>query len=372
MSTADHTYAADGTVLGQDTRSRFPRLLFLPSGYGSSGTTTAVLADCLSGEGWTATDSRSMVRVGTEPGRRISWIPGPIRRVAVNLQTLIRQIQAHDLVHISCHETWQIVREAIPSLVLARFFGKKVLLHFVSAEIERLLESKRKWLLPFLRLADGIVVGSRYLQKVFGRVGLSAVAITRPLVIADVNHRTLRDIQPRILVNCPLEADLNVTTAIKAFRLVKQKYPRTELVIAGDGSRRDELERLVRHHSLYGVEFRGSLTDSETAELYQSCDLYLHSPVVDESPASLARAFAAGLPVVATDADGLLHMVRDGVNALLAVVGDHVGLADAVIELIENPELTEKLSRRGRVEARKYAWPRLRQDWVNLYRGLVV
>ena len=63
-------------------------------------------------------------------------------------------------------------------------------------------------------------------------------------------------------------------------------------------------------------------------------------------------------------------MVRDGVSALITAAGDHVAVADAIIELVENPELTGKLSRQGVGEARKYSWVRMRQDWVNLYTGL--
>jgi glycosyltransferase involved in cell wall biosynthesis len=74
--------------------------------------------------------------------------------------------------------------------------------------------------------------------------------------------------------------------------------------------------------------------------------------------------------VVATDADGVLHMVRDRQSAMVSAVGDHVGLADRIIELIEDPALTEKLSINGRFEAQKYTWSRVRQDWVNLYSNL--
>ncbi len=100
--------------------------------------------------------------------------------------------------------------------------------------------------------------------------------------------------------------------------------------------------------------------------------MYLHPAVVDESPAGLVKAFAAGLPVVAADADGVLHLVRDSFSGLLVAVGDHVGLADSMIELVENTELTEKLSLQGKIEARKHTWSRLRQDWVNLYANIGV
>jgi glycosyltransferase involved in cell wall biosynthesis len=294
------------------------------------------------------------------------------RQTIDRFKQLVAHIPASDLVHIECHSAAQTVSEALPSLVLARFFGKKVVLQFTSADIERLLESRRKWLMPFLKMADRLVVGSRYLQKVFNRAGLNATVLARPLLLGRLEHRTIKRVQPRILVNCPLEADFNVAGAIKGFRLLKQKYPRSELLIVGSGGKRACLERIVDDLSISGVEFMGELKPREEDELYHECDLYLHPAVVDESPTGLVKAFAAGLPVVAADADGLLHMVRNGFSGLLVAVGDHVGLADSMIELVENNELTEKLSLQGKIEARKHTWSRLRQDWVNLYATIAV
>jgi glycosyltransferase involved in cell wall biosynthesis len=254
---------------------------------------------------------------------------------------------------------------------MARFFGKRPVLHFVSAEIEPLLERYRRWLIPVLRLADTAVVGSRYLQKVLGRIGVPVRMVTQPVALDGITHQVRRKLQPKILVSTSLEPDLNVQLAIKAFRLVKQKYPRCELVVVGDGSERVRLEQLVARHRLFGVEFKGALEEAESVQMYQQCDLFLHAPLVDESPIALVRALAAGLPVVTSDADGITHMVRDRVNALIVPMGDHVGLADAVIELVENQELCERLSAQGRAEAEKYVWARVRQDWVNLYKGMV-
>ena len=51
-------------------------------------------------------------------------------------------------------------------------------------------------------------------------------------------------------------------------------------------------------------------------------------------------------------------------------INDHAAIADRVIELIEDNELTEKLSNQGKEEVKKYSWSRVRQDWVNLYMKL--
>jgi len=370
MNSTDYSYVARNIALSREAQNRYPRVLFLPWSVGDSDEGPEAMARGLNAEGWKVTLEPEAMSISRAPVERLIRFPSWISRKLRGLQSMIRSIPKCDLVHISCQSVHQIVREGLLSLVLARFFGKKVVLNFSSAETERLLEQRGKWLMPFLKLADTIVVGSRYLQKVFSRADLETSILVRPRALETIRHRTRTKLQPRILVDCALEPDLNVGCAIRAYKLVKQKYPRAELIVVGDGSERSKLESLIERDNFHNVEFRGKLSRAETVELYHGCDLFLHTPLTDESPTSLVRAFAAGLPVVLTDADGLLHMVRDGVSALVATVGDHVAVADMIIELIENPELAEKLSQQGRGEAVKYTWTRVRQDWVNLYTGL--
>jgi glycosyltransferase involved in cell wall biosynthesis len=285
-------------------------------------------------------------------------------------RSLARAIQRHPIIFLQAGSEASLLGLALPVIVLSRFFGKKVLLRLTTADIELLLDRRERFVVPLLKQASEVIVGSRYLQKSLARSRVSATVLVSPVSLDGVSHRVIEQLQPRILMTAPLNVDNNPLCALRAFRLVKQKYPRAELIIAGNGPLRASIERGVKANRLFGVEFVAASSPAETARLYTECDLYLNSSSVDETPPGLARAFAAGLPVVVTDADGLLPMVRERVNALIAPVNDHVGLADRIIELIENPALTATLSRAGASEAQKYSWSRVRQDWVNTLTGL--
>ena len=370
MSSQDNIWTAGQELVTAGIARGTPRVLFLEPIGQLSATSLALIAACLSQEGWTTTvwhthsDSRT-------PAPLESRFPPWLGRSIGNLKPLLSSLRSHDVVHIPCDSPSQIVRQALPAIILTRFFGRKPVLHFVSVGVEQLLDRHRRWVAPILRLADCAVAGSRYVQRALGRIGLEVRLLPQPVEVDSKTHRVRRKLQPRILVNTRLEPDLNVAAAIKAFRLVKQKYPRAELVIVGDGSQRAHLVNLVASGNINGVEFLGFQESADLLEIYDECDLFLHCPLVDESPVALVQAFASGLPIVTTDADGLLHMVRDKTNALVAPLGDHVKLSDAMIELVENQELCERLSLQGRAEAEKYLWSRVRQDWVNLYKGMV-
>ena len=381
MTGPDKSIAVQPGELEAQTDSVYPRILYVRCGAtcpdGSTPTARPALIEGLAGESWTV----GFHEAGA--GSSVDWARPALRAIAARvrakfafLKHLVRSIPRYDVVHIeaSGHATSgtrTIARLALPTLILTKFFGKQAILQFSGAEAETFLDRQGAWFHPVLKAADRIVVGSRYLQKAVGHARLEARRINAAIDTSTVVHRVIRQPQPRILLVSPLERAYNVSCAIRAFGLVKQKYPRAELLIVGEGSRGPALQRLVRDSNLWGIEFLGECSAEQTRALYPDTDLYLHSASVDESPASFIQAFAAGLPIVTTDADGLLHMVRDRHNALIATVGDHVGLADRIIEMIETPDLTEKLSRQGKREADCYAWSRVRQDWVNLYTELV-
>jgi len=366
----DHSWAAVTPAAAVRDIKTTPRVLFLRLS-GERSRYAANIADCLSGEDWPASVWEASQIERSVIGSRFLRFLQPFEQVGSDLRALVRELPSSDIVHIPCDSPRQLIREALPALILARFFAKRPVLHFVGADIDLLLEQHRRWLAPILRLSSAAAVGSRHLQKVLGRAGLPAKLLAAPLTFPGITHRVRQRLQPKILIDTALELDLNVQASIRAFRLVKQKYPRAELVILGGGSQRNNLEELVRQSRINGVEFLGVVDWAQRVELYNTSDLFLHAPLLDESPPAIVAAFAAGLPVVVSDCDGLLHMVRDRVNALVVPMSDHAALADAMLELVENQELCERLSAAGRTEAEKFVWSRVRQDWVNLYKTMV-
>ena len=284
---------------------------------------------------------------------------------------LIGMIPTHKLMLVRCLDGRSLMGRAVPAVVLGRFFGKGVILQLRTPEFEELLTRHRRWLMPALRLADRIVVGSRYLERILDRAHLPVNRLADPVTADASAYRPVGKLQPKVLVDVALEPHHQVGLAVKAFRLVKQKYPRAELVITGSGTHLGRLERMVDDLNLAGVTFGVDLTAEELQAARSECDIYVNPSAQEESPSGMIEAMASGLPVVCTDADGLLHLVRDGVSGLIVPMGDYVGLADSIIELIENNELTERLSREGLAEAKKHTWARVRQDWVNLFHQIV-
>jgi phenylacetate-CoA ligase len=71
--------------------------------------------------------------------------------------------------------------------------------------------------------------------------------------------------------------------------------------------------------------------------------------------------------VVATATGGIPDMVQDGVDAILTPPGNPEALADAVLQVAQDPELASKLGHAAIENAQKYRWPEIRARLSELY-----
>jgi glycosyltransferase involved in cell wall biosynthesis len=108
------------------------------------------------------------------------------------------------------------------------------------------------------------------------------------------------------------------------------------------------------------------------AALYDEADIYLNASEIDNMPLSLMEAFAAGLPVVTTDAGGIPFIAEHGRNALVVSRGDEASLAENAVRLVQEPRLAIELADSARSDCEnRYTWEAVRDDWLNAYRSVM-
>ena len=88
-------------------------------------------------------------------------------------------------------------------------------------------------------------------------------------------------------------------------------------------------------------------------------------------PLSILEAFASGLPVVTTDAGGIVDMVSHRSNGLLASMNDHETLAAHVLELLANPSFALVLARTAVRGIDCFQWRFVRPQWLAVYRNVL-
>lgn len=89
-------------------------------------------------------------------------------------------------------------------------------------------------------------------------------------------------------------------------------------------------------------------------------------------PKVLLEAASCGRPIVATDTPGCREVVRNGENGLLVPVRSTVELADAIQNMIENPELRQKMGARGReIVVSEFAIEKVISETMTVYKELL-
>lgn len=116
------------------------------------------------------------------------------------------------------------------------------------------------------------------------------------------------------------------------------------------------------------VTFLGSRDQTELPYYYSAAEM-MAVPSHYESFGMVAlEAMACGAPVIASDVGGLSFIVRDGETGFLIPEKDVDAWADKMLLLLTQPDLREELGNRGAEIAKNYAWSRIADQILALYR----
>jgi len=149
-----------------------------------------------------------------------------------------------------------------------------------------------------------------------------------------------------------------VDIAIRAFKLLNEKYKNTQFIIVGDGNEKRYLLELVNKLELSeSVLFVGKVSYNEVKDYYIDSDLFVFPSLHDSSGNVLIEALSAGLPVLCLNIGGPGVIVDNSCGIKIDVKNKSYNeivqeLGMQMIKLYENRELLRKLSK-GAVERAK-------------------
>ena len=178
--------------------------------------------------------------------------------------------------------------------------------------------------------------------------------------------------RPYILFVGRFDERKGLPVVLRAYAMLRSRYPDLHLVIVGEGRHRPRYERWVRDHALPGVHFAGRVSAAELSGYYQHAAVYCAPNTGNESfGIVLLEAMAAGCPVVATAIEGFAALLTDGVDGLLVPPRDPAALATALDRVLADPPLVAALTARAAVMVQQYAWPQVAQQVLAVYERLL-
>jgi len=178
---------------------------------------------------------------------------------------------------------------------------------------------------------------------------------------------------PVVLMVCRLNVPRDFGTLLTAFSVVRSEFPGVHLLIVGDGPQRDQIEGLVTRLGLAdSVRLTGFRDD--VPALMALADVYVLTSYAWEGfPISTLEAQAAGRPVVVTDAGGSREAVLHEKTGLIVPRRSPQLLADALVRLLRDADLRQRLGEAGRRRARKeFTRERMVERMGRIYDDLVV
>jgi len=155
-----------------------------------------------------------------------------------------------------------------------------------------------------------------------------------------------------------------------AFEPVARARADAHMVIVGDGPDRPAVEAAVRNLRLAErVHLAGLRRD--VPALMSAFDVFALASHWEGLPRVLPQAMAAGLPIVASRANGVPDAVVNGENGWLVDVGDVAGMSRRLLELSNDPSRARRMGERGRERAEEFSARRMVDQLSVLYRRLV-
>jgi glycosyltransferase involved in cell wall biosynthesis len=131
---------------------------------------------------------------------------------------------------------------------------------------------------------------------------------------------------------------------LEALAQMLPKAPGVQLLLAGAGPTRPELEEQVARQALEKhVTFLGQISRGELPALLARTDVVVLPSYWEGLPVSLIEALSAGKAIVASRVGGNPELVTDGVNGLLVPPGDAPALAEALLSLASDPERVRRM-----------------------------
>lgn len=143
-----------------------------------------------------------------------------------------------------------------------------------------------------------------------------------------------------------------------------------DLLLVGTGRQADELRGLARRLGIEDrVHFAGWRDD--VPGILRASDLFVLPSRWEGMPNALLEAMAAGLPVIATDVEGVRELLGPSASEQVVAPSDWVALSQRIVELAGDRERANRLGRANQLRAAEFSWPAMVAAYEALFSSLV-
>lgn len=270
------------------------------------------------------------------------------------------------------------LQEPIARLLFLKKFNRKIrkIKTIISMRIDpnhAFNSFKNRLSLSLYNMADGIVFQTEEAKQFFNkRIQKKGIIIPNAInpIFYDLRKKTKRK---NVLVSVGrLTKQKNYPMLINAFSIVSKRYKDYTLEIFGDGVLKQELQNLIDSLDLKNkILLRGNVKNIKD-EIYNA-RLFILSSDYEGLSNALMESLALGIPTISTDSDGggAKMLIKDGINGILVPKDDYRYLATKISDLLDDENLSNKLSMNAIESMKKYNPKKINKEWSNYINDVI-
>lgn len=204
-----------------------------------------------------------------------------------------------------------------------------------------------------IRLADAVLVGSRYASESFAEAGVDPARMR--VVPYGVDLAVFHPLEQaaragfQVIYAGQLTQRKGIAYLLRGYRRFARPGTRLTMVGSVVGS-----DRPLRPFA-DAFEHVAHQTRPALAAMYRRADAFVLPTLIEGMPLVVLEAMACGLPVIVT-ANGPADIVRDGVDGFIVPERDEEAIADRLERLHRDPEMRVGMGRHAAERAREFSW----------------
>ncbi len=253
---------------------------------------------------------------------------------------------------------------APPAILIARKLGLPVIVTYHGVDITSIAHSaaQRRRRQDVFTSADRVIAVSKFIARAVADAGCPASKIVVHYIGVDTEFFSPGDrarAANRVLFVARLVPKKGLIHLIHAMERVQRLVPDVELLVAGDGPLRAELEKEAATRRVR-CTFLGVQTPAQVRELMRGATVLCGPGVIASSGDAeglgiiFLEAQAVGLPVVASTSGGIGEGIVDGETGLLHAPGDDGALTEHLTALLTDPARRAHLGAAGRAHVLRH------------------
>ncbi len=150
---------------------------------------------------------------------------------------------------------------------------------------------------------------------------------------------------PIVLYVGRVDPEKSLDVLMHAFVDVLQKVPKAHLVVVGDGTARQKLEKIAAKEGITShAHFLGRIIGDDLPQVYCTGTVFAITSKTETQSIVIMEAMASGLPVVTVKAGAVPELVKHGKNGYIYDPDDKDSVARGIAHILANKDLCEKMS----------------------------